>query len=80
MQRDVDWMRDAACLQSNVDRFYPDQPHFEDAREVCRSCPVIEPCLDYALAVPERHGVWGGRTPLERIELLRKRERPPESL
>ena len=80
MRRDVSWMVDAACAHSSVDRFYPEQPHFEDARAVCRQCPVIDECLEYALAVPELHGVWGGCSPLERVEIRRARERPPEPL
>jgi Transcription factor WhiB len=30
------------------------------AAKLCRSCPVIEPCLESAQARDERHGVWGG--------------------
>jgi WhiB family redox-sensing transcriptional regulator len=80
MRRDVSWMIDAACRESSVDRFYPEQPHFEEARAICRRCRVIDECLEHALAVPERYGVWGGRSPLERVELRRARVRPPQQL
>jgi hypothetical protein len=41
----------------------------EEAKAVCRTCPVIEKCLDYALSAREAEGVWGGTTQQER-ELL----------
>jgi hypothetical protein len=41
----------------------------EEAKAVCRTCPVIQKCLDYALSAQEAEGVWGGTTAKER-ELL----------
>jgi WhiB family redox-sensing transcriptional regulator len=46
-----------------------------EALAVCDSCPVVDDCLQYALAQPERHGVWGGLVPAERRRLLRPRPR-----
>jgi WhiB family transcriptional regulator, redox-sensing transcriptional regulator len=36
---------------------------------ICRVCPVRTPCREYAVARPERFGVWGGTTPRQRREL-----------
>jgi len=36
------------------------------AKLVCASCPVRDQCLDHAIAVDERYGVWGGLTHDER--------------
>lgn len=33
----------------------------------CRRCPIQEACFTYALEHNERHGVWGGSLPSERI-------------
>jgi WhiB family redox-sensing transcriptional regulator len=33
----------------------------------CRSCPIAEQCFTYALENNERHGIWGGSLPSERI-------------
>jgi len=31
---------------------------------------VRRPCLDYALAIREPHGIWGGLNELERKQLV----------
>jgi WhiB family redox-sensing transcriptional regulator len=33
-------------------------------------CAVREPCLEYALAIKEPHGIWGGLNELERRQLI----------
>jgi WhiB family transcriptional regulator, redox-sensing transcriptional regulator len=43
------------------------------AKLVCARCPVIEPCREHALELPEEEGVWGGLTAEERGELRRVR-------
>lgn len=43
----------------------------DDARRLCQSCPVQVECLDYALTVDERDGMWGGCTESERWVLRR---------
>jgi WhiB family redox-sensing transcriptional regulator len=37
-----------------------------EAKTVCRRCPVVDECLDYADRAGERYGIWGGKTPRER--------------
>lgn len=81
------WRSHARCRQQSAGYFFA-PPHFErkpekDAREgaaraLCGACEVREKCLDYALAVQERHGIWGGLNELERRRLLRKREAEAE--
>jgi len=79
---DVSWRVHGKCRgESAVFFFAP--PHFErkpekdlregQARALCRSCPVREECLDYAMTVEEPHGIWGGLNELERRRLLRRR-------
>jgi hypothetical protein len=38
----------------------------ERAKTVCRQCPSLKECRDYALANPEVKGVWGGLSGHER--------------
>ena len=38
-------------------------------------CPVRETCLEYALTVREKNGVWGGLTERERRRVLRQRRK-----
>ncbi|WP_411194679.1 WhiB family transcriptional regulator [Rhodococcus jostii] len=30
---------------------------------ICRACPVLQKCRDYAVAANEPHGIWGGLSP-----------------
>jgi WhiB family redox-sensing transcriptional regulator len=70
------WRQKAACRGVDPDIFYPvSEEDAEEARSICRSCPVLEPCLDWALANRERDGVWGGATERERRRMIRQRRR-----
>ena len=67
---DNDWMRRAACLDSEPEIFFPPGPsavgHIAVAQAVCRACPVAVDCLRVALADPTLVGVWGGTSEIER--------------
>jgi len=70
-----EWMRRAACLDSEPEVFFPPGPtaieHTEAARRVCRGCAVIDDCLRVALADPTLVGVWGGTSEAQRVGLRR---------
>ncbi|WP_280406630.1 WhiB family transcriptional regulator [Nocardia carnea] len=36
------------------------------AKQICDGCPVLDRCRNYALAVGEPYGVWGGMSEDER--------------
>jgi WhiB family transcriptional regulator, redox-sensing transcriptional regulator len=36
------------------------------AKAICRECPVVESCLEFAVRIKEPHGIWGGRNEVER--------------
>ena len=38
-----------------------------------KTCPVTEPCLEYALEHRIDHGVWGGASERERRRILKRR-------
>lgn len=70
------WRQKAACRGVDPDIFYPvSEEEAEEARAVCRACPVLETCLEWALANRERDGVWGGATERERRRMIRQRRR-----
>lgn len=56
------------CRQGERYRIFDDQNCAEEAKSICRMCPVRKICLAYAVH-NEPHGVWGGTTPMERREL-----------
>jgi WhiB family redox-sensing transcriptional regulator len=80
------WRRFSECRGEDAAYFFPPS-HFERkpekderegaARALCARCRVQQQCLDYALAVEERHGIWGGLNELERRRLLRHRQLAP---
>ena len=45
----------------------------EAAITMCRKCPVLKQCLEYALRHPEytEYGIWGGTTPPQRRRISR---------
>ena len=72
----LSWRQRGACVGLDPDVFYP--PSDEEAGEakaICASCPVREPCLEYALGNREAEGIWGGTTARERRRLLRQRRK-----
>lgn len=74
-----DWQTHAACRgMDSAFFFHPENERGlakvereTRAKEVCRRCPVIEPCRRHALAVQEPYGVWGGLSESERDEMVR---------
>lgn len=60
------WIVDAKCKGMNIEKFFPIDSEeakdiHPDARAACESCPVAEPCLEWALR-HESHGFQGGMT------------------
>ena len=70
------WRQRAACRGVDPDIFYPvTDEDSEDAKAICRACPVQQACLEWALQSREKDGVWGGATERERRRILRRRRR-----
>jgi WhiB family redox-sensing transcriptional regulator len=73
------WQLRAACRGPRSTVFFPptsgERRDEREAREtkakrICAECAVRVDCLDYALAIREPHGVWGGLNEHERAALL----------
>lgn len=73
------WRQQAACRGLEPVIFYPvsdDNPEDSElAKRVCAQCTVREACLEHALSVREKEGVWGGCTAKERRRIIRQRRR-----
>jgi WhiB family redox-sensing transcriptional regulator len=68
----MDWRLSGACVDEDPDRWFPaDEDDADDVKDICRSCPVRDVCLEQALANRERAGIWGALTTRER-DALRK--------
>jgi WhiB family redox-sensing transcriptional regulator len=74
------WRAEAACVTADPDLFFPFAAgavaarQANQARRICARCAVRAQCLQFAMNVPEGHGIWGGTTPEERLR-ERRRER-----
>ena len=73
------WRERAACRHEDPDLFFPIGTtgpalvQTEQAKAVCRHCPVTERCLEWALDTGQSIGVWGGTSETERRALARRR-------
>lgn len=71
---DTSWMARGSCRDEAPARFFPsDGVGVDHARRICGTCPVREPCLEYALEQRIDHGVWGGASERERRRILKRR-------
>lgn len=72
------WRAFAACAGIDPGIFYPaseDEADARAAKSVCAVCDVRVDCLDHALMVREKDGIWGGATERERRRIIRQRRR-----
>lgn len=69
------WMGEGNCAGMATDVFFPsigDKRAAAAAKEVCKTCPVVADCLDYALRLGIKQGIWGATTPGDRRRIRRK--------
>ena len=70
-----------ACADEDPELFFPIGDtgpallQIEEAKAVCRRCPLMETCLQSALERGEEAGVWGGLSERERHSLKRRAAR-----
>lgn len=90
LAQDWSWQDSAACRGEDLSVFFPvasrpagRKPQAElpepidpyaDARALCAGCPVMQECLESALAT-RAEGFWGGKDDDERKSLRRRRQR-----
>ena len=73
---DPDWRRSAACVERDLNIFFPissvgaaAQQQILEAKHICGGCAVQRECLDWALEVGPEFGIFGGQTEEERRAL-----------
>lgn len=86
-EQGTDWRDSAACRERdshgrpvyNPELWFPTGMtgsallEIEAAKAVCRRCPSVERCLQWALETGQDHGVWGSLSEDERRNLKRRR-------
>ncbi|RCG18328.1 WhiB family transcriptional regulator [Sphaerisporangium album] len=77
----MDWRHRAACRDVDPELFFPigntgpALMQIEEAKQICRACPVVESCLKWAIESGQDAGVWGGLSEDERRALKRRTAR-----
>lgn len=71
------WKSNAACTGLPIDRFFASKGEkYDEVLELCKECPVIDDCLQYALDMEKidgwRSGIYGGTTPGMRNRMFGK--------
>ena len=80
-----DFQNRGACHGQDPELFFPigntgpALRQLEDAKQICRRCPVIDECLTWALKTGQDAGVWGGMSEEERRALKRRAARTNRS-
>lgn len=67
----------AMCAETDAELWFPEKGSgstSQVAKRLCRSCPLLAGCREYALTHPRetRFGIWGGLSEYERRELRRR--------
>lgn len=77
----MDWRHDAACLDEDPELFFPvgsssaALAQVERAKNICRTCDVVDTCLKWAMDTNQDAGVWGAMSEDERRMLKRRSAR-----
>lgn len=77
-----DWMEDARCAQVDPDLWHVELgDRYTQAARICTHCPVKRQCADHAARVEgdtskrERHGLWAGQSPRQRLAASERQNR-----
>lgn len=83
--RKMPWMDRATCTSHDPEDFFPHgtremkqgdlQILIDATKAICRRCPVIAECTDYAIQMQPSDGIWAGMEPREIANLKRTRTR-----
>jgi hypothetical protein len=77
------WQTRGVCRDEDPELFFPTGAsgpaavQIEEAKAVCRRCPVMELCQDWALDTRQDSGIWGGLDEEERRRVHRRKTRAP---
>jgi hypothetical protein len=64
------WTQAAVCASVDPELWFPEKGNSAArAKKICATCPVREPCLQYALDNDDRFGVFGGTTERDRRKI-----------
>jgi hypothetical protein len=67
----------ALCAEVDPEIWFPEEggnskyktPAAEYAKQLCKACPAMQECRDYAIKYTGLYGIWGGLDPSERRDI-----------
>ena len=70
----------ALCAEVDPEVWFPEEggnakyktPAAVYAKQLCKSCPAMQECRDYALKYTGLFGIWGGLDPSERRDIQKQ--------
>lgn len=69
------WQDYANCRGADADLFFPERgASTRKAKAICGECQVRNECLDFAIEIGEKFGIWGGMSERERRRVRRERQ------
>lgn len=72
--QDLSWQEKANCRGVNPDLFFPERgASTKEAKAVCAGCEVKDECLEFALRMGEKFGIWGEKSERERRRIRASR-------
>jgi WhiB family redox-sensing transcriptional regulator len=72
---ELSWQDYANCRGADADLFFPERgASTRKAKAICGACEVKGKCLDYAIEMGEKFGIWGGLSERERRRVRRERQ------
>lgn len=76
-EKEWHWMAEANCRFSDPEMFFAENGKFNNpntkvAIRICRDCPVIRDCLNWAINTGDSFGILGGMTPQQRTRYHRE--------
>jgi WhiB family redox-sensing transcriptional regulator len=70
-----EWSEDALCAYSDPESFFPEKGgSTKEAKAVCKKCIVTSECLEWAVSIDEKHGIWGGMSERERRKYKKQKK------
>ena len=72
---ELSWQDYANCRGADADLFFPERgASTRKAKTICGECQVRADCLDFAIEIGEKFGIWGGMSERERRKVRRERQ------
>lgn len=72
---ELSWQDYANFRGADADLFFPERgASTRRAKTICGECQVRSECLEFAIEIGEKFGIWGGMSERERRRVRRERQ------